>query len=331
MKKKSLALTIVTSLMAPVIGMAQVDMSRVLEMQIPNHFRTMNELMGYQAPVPSTDQSVINGLRLGAPISQEGLPANGWTNEIPDELLFGGYTPAERIELALQDKNDGMARGDWLQTAEGVAREIINDTTPSPQWAFVRIILNRCVDILQLTLPVAGRNTSEVARFYSNFMTRCMHHAAAYSNNNVAITQNRYLPDHPQYVLDYLKDFEGLGYSDELNTFRSNFAFGQEMTVLFWSLQSGMISESAQGIILLRILGYIGYDTLADARRRHPAIRKMLVDITRIQNSTQFKNVVNSLRSNYEPLQKDVAGLRLKVKRLMDDFGQRVLEVDGNL
>ena len=136
----------------------------------------------------------------------------------------------------------------------------------------------------------------------ANFYLKSFELALAYSNNPRALCRERSkYSDQWQSGIPLISIAE-VGYYYQTLLLRS---------------QSGLISDSTKGVILLTMLKYMHSDLSNDLRRREEGINQILNKIEEIWASSQsYKGVEKSLLSGYEPQQNELNALRGQVYNL---------------
>ena len=169
----------------------------------------------------------------------------------------------------------------------------------------IKVLLNRARDVFNTTAPSAGYNVEALADVYAHYFLRTFELASVMARN-----QTQIICVGPLKVCSPGDTQSLSGHSIYLAN------FGLQTAERLWSLQSETrISDGAQAIILIKLLGYLGMDFNMDLRRREPELSEVVHRILDLQNyDTNYQGIVAALREGKEPQRALVAGLRGKVQ-----------------
>jgi hypothetical protein len=171
--------------------------------------------------------------------------------------------------------------------------------------------LNRCLDVMAHTLPIAGRNSDGVAQWAANFYVSCFHLAAGLGNQN--------------YVLTALQESPAETLSDRMLEL-SIAAFGLQYARFLWDSADSLTSASSKAVLLSRILAYLGWDLNADHKRREKGLAQSLLDIYEAQHSPSYNRILESIERQEEPRSSDLARLRSDVNGILAALPGRLIQ-----
>lgn len=280
MKKMTSLLTILLSVSA----VASTDLVKNL---------TSTDLPDASRPSAVSDQ-VLNRIRIGAPPSAEGVESN----ELPDVPKPHVYSTKAMIEKTLE-RSRALATGQRIQFFEQAAANIILSSGVNENEEIVRMTINRSVDVVNTVLPVMGRNTAEVARLTANFYEESFKLALRYSLEPCRLVTIH----HPN------RDFKPVLLAD----------YGVEFSRLMFGFSQTIASRSQKAIVLIKTLGFLGWDLNLDLRAREQSFQDLLSSVFEIQKeSVQMRNILASIARDEEPSNADTAWLRSQVKSVLD-------------
>ena len=249
------------------------------------------------------------------PVTNEGIPNMRGTLEGDDinSIIQNAYSPAELAANALHDR-ERYPMGQRILFLQDEAKNIIIASGTRPTDILLRITLNRYVDTLSHVLPSMGRNTEMVAQQLSNFGRENFERAAAFGNNRVGIESRLAIPQG--------RDSEVAHFLRKVSTAE----FGRIYSDLMFRYSTGLSSDSAKAIMLMRLTGYLGWDFNNDLRRRERPLAQTLADIYKIQHGRTYIQILNTIKMGYEPAQSDVAALRSDIFDLLGKLPARLKE-----
>ncbi len=285
---------------------------RSLESQILTDNQVGDLLGTNRQSVPVSDIQLYTKINIPAAISSEGLPSAYDNKPIDsDELINSAYSSPELITKALDERVD-YAMGERLDHFERQSIRIINVSANRKNEEFMRIALNRGVDLVHHILPSYGKNTDEAARHLANFYKQNFEFAASMANNSASMESI-------------------LSGQIEMSTYtktRSIAEFGRMYSNLLWRYSDGLSSQSSKAILLMRLIGYLGWDLNMDLKRNSKPIAKLIADVYELQHSKTYADILKSLKANKEPAAPAVSNLRYKVYKILEEVPARLREAN---
>ena len=272
-----------------------------------------------QTAKATSDLEYFAGLNVAPPPSNEGLPSPTNSDEQGDisSIINNAYSSADLIAQALQERQN-MPLGQRIQYLEERATDIIRISANRPTEILLRLTLNRSVDLTHHILPIMGYNTEELARELANFYRENFEMAASFGNNKIGV-ESRFTTG----------DQDESGVAHFLRTV-SIAEYGYAYANLMWNYSLGLSSGGSKAVILMRMLGYLGWDFNADLRRREKPIAQTIADIYLLQHSPLYQRILNTLASGNEPTQNDTAELRSRIFSIKEKIPARLQEVAQN-
>lgn len=251
-------------------------------------------------------ERVLAALRLTPPPSTEGIPQTG---ELPDpgDVIQRAYTTASLIQKSI-DQAATLPLGQRISFFEEAAARIIRKSAHQPTEQLIRITLNRSVDIANQVLPIAGNNPELIAQWLANFYLESFKLAAMWANNPCLLQSELGLASVSKYL-----------------THVSLAEFGRVYSTLLWRATANMTSDSSKAVMLIKLLGYLGWDFNLDLRRRESGIAEVVADVYEMQNEDpNYQNIVMSLENGNEPSSTDLALLRRKIYTILQSLPGRL-------
>ena len=285
------------------------------------------------------ERRVMEELSVWRTPSNEGIPMGPVT--LDAVYRSSAYTIGEEITRAHKKATSQMARGPRIQFLKDKAFEIVQDSGDRPDESFIRVILNRCVDVYNIPLQYSGDNIDEIQRFVANFWVKCYEMAAEYANKRIAISDHKLQPNHVEDIVNryrreqyeqyldengqgynvvesYLKEYEDFVPADPMRVVsRSAVRFGRDFAVRLFTFSGTAVSKGAQSLMLIQLVNYLGYDVQNDLRYRHRSRRQTLVAIEDLQKSNVWERIYGQLDAGQEPSQQDLAILRDDIHTLL--------------
>ena len=253
-----------------------------------------------------TDFSVFQQLRLGPPLSGEGIPV---PNDQPDvrDLVESAYSTPKLIEKALKDAQ-GKGIGQRIRTYENYAGRILRRSGQKTTEILVRLTLNRSVDVMQTVLPIAGNNPDAIALWAANFYEESFNLAAMLANNPAVASYTGDVTDVAQFLQNV-----------------SLAEFGRIYSSLLFRFTASLSSDSSKAVMLMKLVGYLGWDCNNDLRRRE--VKEVIADIYSMQHDPgPYQGAVETIARGLEPRRGDLANLRNDVFELLKTLPQRFQE-----
>ncbi|MCM2322453.1 MAG: hypothetical protein NDJ90_04245 [Oligoflexia bacterium] len=237
------------------------------------------------------------------------LPRPGQGPGMTEERLAGAYTAAELIAVALEEK-DTFPFEERIEFLKEQAGRIIEVSGDRPTELLLRLTLGRSVDVTSHVLPIAGRNSAYVTRLLANFLRENFELAAGFGNNPMAVSSR----------------FKSGGRTDTAEFLRkvSIAEYGRVYATLLWRYSQDLSSDSSKAVLLMRLLGYLGWDFNADLRRRERPIAQTIVDIYSLQHGELYQRILGTMRDGREPAQEDVAQLRRRTYTILERIPARL-------
>lgn len=263
-------------------------------------------------------REVLQKLRLTAPPGQEGIEHS----ELPQKPVPTLSRTSFVIENTLSAVK-GLPMGGKIQKFESAIADVIKASGQNPVELTARITLNRAMDLMQTVMPIAGVPTTndaegsedEVARFAANFYTEAFTLSLAYSNN--------------KYTLGSILSFNEIY---ENTMFQANYGFTLANLIFRFSQNAG-IDTSAKAVMLIKAIGYLGWDIMADVRHfRVDGFREILVEIYKLQKEDpDMKSILESLNAGFKPNESNIKRLRGKVFGLLQKMPRALAQVDDQM
>lgn len=263
-----------------------------------------------------SDLQYFATVRAMPPVTNEGIPGVGGSLDGDDisGIIQNAYSAAELVGNALRER-ERFPIGQRILFLQDEAKNIILASNNRPTEMLLRITLNRYVDTLSHVLPSMGRNTEMVAQQLANFGRENFERAAAFGNNRIGMESRLSIPQgKDSNVTSFLRK---VSVAD----------FGRIYASLMFRYSTGLSSDSAKAIMLMRLTNYLGWDFNNDLRRRERPLAQTLADIYKIQHGRLYKQILNTIASGVEPSQADVAALRSDVFELLQKLPSRLKEV----
>jgi hypothetical protein len=207
----------------------------------------------------------------------EGIPAPSEYNT--NAFAFNGeashsvdynaeYTTPSLLTETL-DKALTLPVGERIAHFELMSREIVRISKQQNRAneEFVRITLNRGVDVAQAILPIMGVNTQYIAGILANF---------------------------------YQKHFDLA--KSMLNAKPASAEFGRIYSTLLWRFSAGLTSKAAKAIMLSKVLAFLSYDIKADPNRERASLKEVVADINRLRfENPNYQKVHQDLNNDVDP------------------------------
>lgn len=246
---------------------------------------------------PDYSKEVLERIRLKPAPGTEGTEQTELRNPAPQV-----YSTATVITKALED-SQMLPMGEKIEHFEKAVKKVLATSGTRRHEIVARMTLNRAVDTMNTVLPIAGNNPEEVARFAANFYTEAFKLALSFTANQFhlqsIITFDEFYKNN-LYIIDYGRMMATLMYRFSMNA---------------------NLSDSAKSVMLIKSLGYLGWDMQLDLRSREQSVRELLADIYSIQKEDRnLKNILVSIDSGYEPKTADVNKLRGRVFRILEQL-----------
>ncbi len=249
---------------------------------------------------------VILGLSRGTTPSQEGIPQSQFTIEDLNQLKESIST-VELLIDTLKDSKLQPSYEDKRKFYEAKSFSIVKLTEKRQHEELIRMILNRSADvanaIIQYIHPSPVIRDRILVRFYEENFKFAIQLAQASENLN--------------YRQISLAEF-GRMYNRILWRFSANASF----------------SPTAEALLLLKSVGYLGYDLNYDSHKSEKPLQAMLAKVVELQLvDPSYQNVLKFLESNtvleddqsigqVNPLPK----LRFKIYNLLKELPRHLLE-----
>jgi hypothetical protein len=249
------------------------------------------------------DLTAFERLRIAPPLSPEGLPSR---NDRPDprDVVESAYTTSTLIERAIATAQT-RGIGERIQVYENFAGRILRRSGQRTADILVRLTLNRSVDVIRTVIGTAGANPEFVALWVANFYHETFRLAAMLANNPGVATHQGNVN-----VANFLQ--------------RVSLAeFSRIYSRLLFSASTSLTSDSSKAILLMKLIGFVGFDCNNDLRRR--SLAEVIADIYTLQNDEPaYQNVVQSLLRGQEPSSRDLASLRSQVYEILSTLPERL-------
>ncbi len=289
------------------------------------------ELQGDGSDYTSTsglnaDQEVLETLRYNNMVSTVGMPdAQDDKNDNPG---YTGYGPAELIQQSLEQVGEfrntqfsfTMDWGPAIETLHESAKNWVTKKEGSVLEIMPRVLLNRCIDFFELTFPLAGSNTDEVRRIYSNYWSKCYTNAIAYANNSLVVSNSSSFAGLPKKVAAYAASYSQVVVIPDMHQI-SQAQFASEQANFFYDYSaSKTIAEEAQAVAMIRLVSYLGHDHVTALNHKEPLMKQTLTDVSMIQQSPTYRDIMAGLETGLpfdNALKAKVALLRGKVLTLL--------------
>ncbi len=239
----------------------------------------------------------------GAAPTREGLPSPG---DLPDpsENIEAAYTTATLIDLAL-DRTQVLPLGERISHFEKMASDIVSKSASRPNEEVVRMTLNRSVDVVNAILAVMGQNPSLIAQWTTNFYEENFKLAKMFANNPSQLQQRG--------------SASFSGYMTSLSIAE----YGRIYSSLLWRFSTSLTSQTSKAIMLMKLVGYLGYDINLDLARDSDSLKEVLADIVNLQqHNANFQRILNQLDENTEPT--TVSLLRSDVYYILQKLPERL-------
>lgn len=239
----------------------------------------------------------------GAAPTREGLPSPG---DLPDptENIESAYSTATLIDLAL-DHAQVLSLGERIVHFEKMAAEIVNKSATRPNEEVVRMTLNRSVDVVNAVLNVMGQNPSLIAQWTSNFYEENFKLAKMFANNPTPLQQR------------------GESVFSSYVACLSIAEYGRIYSTLLWRFSTSLTSQTSKAIMLMKLVGYLGYDINLDLARDSDSLKEVLADIVNLQQkNANYQRILNQLDENIEPT--TVSSLRSDVYYILQKLPERL-------
>jgi hypothetical protein len=254
---------------------------------VVNHSSGGQDLPGNQ----DRSTRILERLRYGVPPSRFGVPGRE-SEPNDDDLMEQQYPLNVFLRESLDEAKSLKSIGSRIGFFEGKVADIfsskgtLNDEAP-------KLVLNRTVDMVQNVIKWIGRNSELSQQFLVQYYVQGFNVALAYSQN-------------PPYRA------EGGFSRADVGIFYSRVIFKN---------QAGLISNTANGVMLIKLLGYLGQDLNSDLLRREKEYSLPLKKIRALQKrDPNYQRILSSLASNTEPRDSDLAGLRRQISNLFDSL-----------
>jgi hypothetical protein len=234
----------------------------------------------------------------------EGVPSDH------NRLILGEnpYDSQDLIEQTLEDRFE-YPMGERLSYLMHSAAEISKGSDERSE-TLMRYTLNRNLDFINHTITIAGKNSDEIARLFTNFMVTGIELSAMYANNK-KILMGRFCEVTEEDIQ------RGLGPIHTAD-------FGVQYAGIIWDQSKAITSDSFKAITLMKLLGYLGWDFSEDLRSREREIAQVLWDIKEVQNSRAYKSILANLGNGVPPRESDVARLRSETEKVLRKAKERV-------
>jgi hypothetical protein len=242
-----------------------------------------------------TDE-VLQKIRLQPAPGVEGVRKT----ELPNSPAPQVYSTARVIQKALEDAAL-LPIGEKISHFENSVKKVLATSGTRRHELIARMTLNRAVDTMNTVLPIAGNNPDEVARFVANFYTEAFKLALGFTTNQM----------HIQSVITFDEFYKNNLYIAE---------YGRMFfTLMYRFSMNANISDSSKSVLMIKGLGYLGWDLKLDLRAREQMVRETLADIYTLQKEDRNLNsILASMDQGYEPTQSDVNKLRGKIFKILE-------------
>ena len=262
---------------------------------------------------PVSDLELVARLGVKPPISNEGIPSLA-RPEVPVGVMPGVDRAVELIEPALKERRD-LPMGERIDFLSEKAAEIIQFSGQVDPEILMRLTLNRSVDLINHVAPIAGRNPPYLARLFANHLVKTFHRAASYGNNNVGVTSE---------VFSTSKNTGAIGRQISL----ADFGRVHAESVLRFA-QDPTFPPEARAIVLMRLLGYLGWDFNTDLLRREPPLARTITEIYRLQHSDLYRRILGAIADgqiNDRTFGPDVAKLLNATAVIVESLEERLIQ-----
>lgn len=299
---------------------------------------------------PFTDIAVYEGQNPVIPPRLEGIPIGSVFDSPIPELQIQYMKAVDEL-----DEVTRMARkvpfGPKLETFEAGVAQILQASQNDDAERLLRITLNRAVDLVHHILPVAGRNPDLIAQSLDVYYERMFDLARAFGNNPArlltVIPLKRGTAEYEAAetaaaarVLGQDPALEGLSEESKAalrpHLQRQKLAnavhvseFGRVIAEEMYELSQTLFTDLAQAVILMRIVGYLGYDLLSDPSRAEPGVAKLIVRVHRLQYSPAYAHLLESVRAQVNPDKAQLAFFRGEIVNLLRNEYRKSLAQAG--
>lgn len=258
--------------------------------------------------VPPSDLAYYGGWFRPNPPSDDGIPIGNIPRHVSDEFPNGAYQGKRIVQLILKsiDKCRDEKVGQRIVCYEGKIGTIIAVSGERIDQRLLRFTLNRAVDVVHHFLPFAGRNSDAIADLTVNFYENMLYLGAAFINNDKQFCSNLdslyqvTTQDTAQMILDIqVADF-GRIFLDQLYDLSRN----------------SNLSQRARAVVLMRALGYLGWDLASDLKFREPAVAEAMIDVYELQASPTYERLLASITNDKEPVIADVNAFKNQIFKI---------------
>lgn len=218
---------------------------------------------------PTAEQQVLRSLSFGVAPSFEGIPGK---EEEPsnEDLRNREFNLSQIITRTLTRANHT-----GLQHYEQAAARIMANQENNPMEIAPRLVINRAVDVVKGIVQWSGQNPDLIRQWLTQFYRFNFQMALMYINNPTHTVSETF----PRAKV-------GIDYAG-----------------LLWKFQAGLSSDTAKGILLVKIVQYLKQDLNMDTSRRNPKYVTAYQDILALQeDSIAYRNVIESLNRIVEEL-----------------------------
>lgn len=285
-------------------GPSDADVVRSLQSQV----LTADQIADLRDPALRTvrgvsDLQITTILKIRPAPSNVGIPALVFT-AISDDVMDDAFSSAEHIEESLRQRLN-YKMGDRIGFLQRRAAAIIQSSKERSPEFLLRLTLNRSVDVINHVRGIIGRNADYVAARMAKFLVDGFVQSATYGNSQVGLVSQ---------LTQGLTDGAPYARTVSIADYGRVFASEQMLTLA----QDPGITVGAQAMVLMRLLGYLGWDFNADLLRRERPLAQTIVQVYQLQHSPAYRRILSAFASSQEPEADDVAFLLDETSRLLD-------------
>jgi hypothetical protein len=261
----------------------------------------------------SRQEKILLGFAMGSSPSQAGIPQ-------PEDQVVSGdditaaYSTSSLLDEAI-DKAQTLPVGERISHFETMALEIVqlSEKQNRPDEELIRITLNRAVDVIQGILPVMGTNNELIAQLVANIYQEHFNLAKMFANSPRQLSyRGKFSASNP---------YSGFSIAE----------FGRIYSTLLWRFSASLTSKASKAIMMMKLVGYLGYDVNLDQNRENQSLQEVLADVIRLQSqNANYQKILNDLESDIEPstvnqLRSDVTFILHKLPARLQQAGIRSL------
>jgi len=231
---------------------------------------------------PDLTTQVMNQLRIGAPVSSEGVTSTSLptspgpfveiTQSYIDKILRKSGLRDDKINYFEQQSNDMAARADRAES------EVL------------RMTLNRTIDVVDTIMPVSTRGTDSGRQIFESLY----YYSILFARDYAATGERKSLRwKRGDNVQDLMRDVVGYG----------------QYGVKYANLLKDYVSDSrlargAKSAMLIKALAYLGWDIFDDYHTgTKQSAQEVLLEIEQLQQSDEMKAILLEIGAGVEPSQ----------------------------